>query len=77
MDTKSELLDAIDKWLRRAPIGEVTFSRRVMNDGKFIDRIRSGGRLTTDSYDRIMEYLKTNEPEKERASLGSDNGEAA
>jgi SAM-dependent methyltransferase len=52
-----QLLDEISSFCRRAGMAESTFGRRVVNDGKLVQRLRHGGRITTDTLDRIRSYL--------------------
>ncbi|MCC7348179.1 MAG: hypothetical protein IT538_12330 [Variibacter sp.] len=55
--TPLRLLDDIADYCRRAGVAESTFGRRVVNDGKLVSRLRQGGRLTTDTMDRIRAFL--------------------
>lgn len=52
-----QLLEEISSFCRRAGMAESTFGRRVVNDGKLVQRLRHGGRITTDTLDRIRNYL--------------------
>jgi SAM-dependent methyltransferase len=52
-----QLLDDIASYCRRAGVAESTFGRRVVNDGKLVQRLRQGGRLTTDTMERIRAFL--------------------
>lgn len=52
-----QLLEEISSFCRRAGMAESTFGRRVVNDGKLVRRLRHGGRITTDTLDRIRSYL--------------------
>ena len=52
-----QLLEEISSFCRRAGMAESTFGRRVVNDGKLVQRLRHGGRITTDTLDRIRSYL--------------------
>jgi SAM-dependent methyltransferase len=52
-----QLLEEISTFCRRAGMAESTFGRRVVNDGKLVQRLRHGGRITTDTLDRIRSYL--------------------
>lgn len=52
-----QLLDQIVDFCRKADIAESTFGRRAVNDGKLVQRLREGGRITTDTLDRIRAYL--------------------
>ena len=43
-------------------MAESTFGRRVVNDGKFVTRLKSGGRITTETADRIRAYIERTSP---------------
>ena len=51
------LLAAIVAYCRRTGMAESTFGRRVVNDGKFVSRLRSGGRITTQTNDRVKAFI--------------------
>jgi SAM-dependent methyltransferase len=51
------LLAAIVAYCRRTGMAESTFGRRVVNDGKFVSRLRSGGRITTQTNDRVQAFI--------------------
>src|SRR5471030_2566104 len=38
-------------------MAETTFGRRAVNDGKLISRLRFGGRVTTDTLDRVRAFM--------------------
>ena len=56
------LLREIAEFCRRVGMAESTFGRRVVNDGKFVTRLKSGGRITTETADRIREYIERTSP---------------
>jgi hypothetical protein len=51
------LLAAIVAYCRRTGMAESTFGRRVVNDGKFVSRLRSGGRITTQTNERVHAFI--------------------
>src|SRR6202008_2243654 len=55
-----ELLQEISDYCRQAGLAESTFGRRAVNDGKLASRLRNGGRITTDTLDRIRAFMATN-----------------
>lgn len=59
MSTTDALLKEIATFCREFNIPESTFGRRVMGDGKFVERIKTGGGLTVANLDRIREYMTT------------------
>ena len=48
-----QLLQEISDYCRSTGLAESTFGRRAVNDGKLTSRLRNGGRITTDTLDRI------------------------
>jgi hypothetical protein len=55
-----ELLQEISDYCRRAGLAESTFGRRAVNDGKLTSRLRNGGRITTETLDRIRAFMDAN-----------------
>jgi len=55
-----ELLQEISDYCRQTGLAESTFGRRAVNDGKLAARLRNGGRITTDTLDRIRSFMATN-----------------
>jgi hypothetical protein len=55
---KSEqILQEISAYCRRTGLAESTFGRRTVNDGKLVNRLREGGRITIDTLDRIRSFM--------------------
>jgi hypothetical protein len=52
-----QLLQEISDYCRRTGLAESTFGRRAVNDGKLTARLRNGGRITTDTLDRIQAFM--------------------
>src|SRR5271169_5159647 len=55
------LLRDIAEYCRGAGIAESTFGRLAVNDGKLVGRLRLGGRVTTDTVERVRGFI-TREP---------------
>ncbi|MEX2033888.1 MAG: hypothetical protein WEA28_01705, partial [Xanthobacteraceae bacterium] len=55
-----ELLQEISDYCRQTGLAESTFGRRAVNDGKLASRLRHGGRITTDTLDRIRGFMASN-----------------
>ena len=55
-----ELLQEISEYCRQTGLAESTFGRRAVNDGKLASRLRHGGRITTETLDRIRTFMATN-----------------
>src|SRR6266571_175382 len=59
-------LSARDATLGTPPMNDAVlreiadFGRRAVNDGKLANRLRSGGRITTDTLDRIRAFMAAN-----------------
>jgi hypothetical protein len=51
------LLRDIAEYCRRAGMAESTFGRLAVNDGKLVSRLRLGGRVTTDTADRVHAFI--------------------
>jgi SAM-dependent methyltransferase len=52
-----QLLAEIAAFCQRAGMAESTFGRRVVNDGKLVSRLRFGGRVTTQTVERISSFI--------------------
>jgi hypothetical protein len=52
-----QLLQEISDYCRQTGLAESTFGRRAVNDGKLANRLRNGGRITTDTLDRTRASL--------------------
>ncbi len=55
-----ELLTEISDYCRQTGLAESTFGRRAVNDGKLTARLRNGGRITTETLDRIRAFMDSN-----------------
>jgi len=51
------LLRDIAEYCRRAKMAESTFGRHAVNDGKLVSRLRLGGRVTTDTVERVRAFI--------------------
>ncbi len=51
------LLRDITDYCRRAGMAESTFGRLAVNDGKLVSRLRLGGRVTTDTAERVDAFI--------------------
>ncbi len=56
MEAESLLRDITD-YCRRTGVAESTFGRLAVNDGKFVNRLREGGRITTTTFDRVRSFI--------------------
>ncbi len=55
-----QILQEISDFCRQRGLAESTFGRRAVNDGKLASRLRNGGRITTDTLDRIRGFMASN-----------------
>src|SRR4030081_2622192 len=55
-----QLLQEISDYCRQAGLAESPSGRRAVNDGKLASRLRNGGRITTDTLDRIRSFMVEN-----------------
>src|SRR5215475_12714155 len=55
-----QLLQEISDYCRQTGLAESTFGRRAVNDGKLANRLRNGGRITTETLDRIRAFMASN-----------------
>ena len=51
------ILQEIGEFCRQRGLAESTFGRRAVNDGKLASRLRNGGRITTDTLERIRSFM--------------------
>jgi hypothetical protein len=64
-----ELLQEISDYCRQTGLAESTFGRRAVNDGKLASRLRHGGRITTETLDRIRSFMAANRDAAARPSV--------
>jgi hypothetical protein len=55
-----QILQEISEFCRTRGLAESTFGRRAVNDGKLASRLRNGGRITTDTLERIRTFMSHN-----------------
>src|SRR5271166_1499023 len=64
-----QLLQEISDYCRQTGLAESTFGRRAVNDGKLAARLRNGGRITTDTLDRIHGFMSSHPALGERPTI--------
>src|ERR1700735_2400886 len=64
-----QLLQEISDYCRQTGLAESTFGRRAVNDGKLAARLRNGGRITTDTLDRIHGFMSAHPAASERPAI--------
>src|SRR3982074_101432 len=55
-----QLPQEISDYCRPTGFAQSPFGRRAVNDGKLASRLRNGGRITTDTLDRIRAFMAEN-----------------
>jgi len=76
MDSE-ELLGEIADYCRRGRLAESTFGRLVVNDGKLVNRLRYGGRITTGTLRRIRNYMAAHPVDEAPRSVLTDRSAPA
>jgi SAM-dependent methyltransferase len=74
--TAQELLAEISDYCRQTGLAESTFGRRAVNDGKLANRLRNGGRITTETVDRIHAFMHANRGVNARPVMAYHGGPA-
>ena len=64
-----QLLQEISDYCRQTGLAESTFGRRAVNDGKLAARLRNGGRITTDTLDRIHGFMAAHPAQDGRPAI--------
>src|SRR5690349_2179343 len=72
-----QLLDEISAFCRASGMAESTFGRRAVNDGKFVARLRFGGRVTTQTAERVRSFIARNAHESAAADAASQPAASA
>jgi len=57
-DEIAGLIKAIETYCQQAEISESTFGRQVVNDGKFVSRLRNGRGVTLKTLTKTKEYIR-------------------
>ncbi len=67
------LLKEISEFCTMAKIAESTFGRLAVNDGKFVSRLRTGGKLGDKTVDRVRNYIANYATTKSTAVKGAEH----
>ena len=67
MKIRSQIIELIDLYLSETGLTDAAFGRLVLNDHKFIRRLRSGIGVTLTSIERIERFIREN-PAKSKES---------
>ncbi len=74
MDDAKILITEIETYCRRAGVAESTFGRQVVNDGKFVRRIREGKRVTSATIDKIRAFIAANSGDADTTAPAAPTG---
>lgn len=58
MMTIAEILKEIEAYCASEGIAETTFGKRVVNDGKFVRRLRDGGSINLKTYSKLVDVFE-------------------
>ena len=58
--TKESLLEAVIEFCKLHKMAESTFGRKSVNDGKFVARLRTGARVTPETWDKVNNFMIKN-----------------
>ncbi|MEI9989220.1 MAG: hypothetical protein WDM86_04200 [Rhizomicrobium sp.] len=70
------LVDEIADYCRKHGLAESTFGRLAINDGKLMSRLRTGGRVTHETLERMQVFMRTVEQPLRRRPTAYANGHA-
>lgn len=59
MNSMTDLLSRIEQHCQTRGISESTFGRYVVNDGKFVARLKGGGSMTIKTLERVEAALRS------------------
>ena len=68
------LLRDITDYCRRNGVAESTFGRLAVNDGKFVNRLRDGGRITTMTFERVRSFIAADPARRSLMGGGAEAG---
>lgn len=68
MDLRRNMLDACERYCEATGRKPSTVATLIMNDGKFFNRLRSGGDFQLGTYERVMKWFAENAPAQRGAA---------
>jgi hypothetical protein len=66
MDHRTEILEAKNLYCSLTGLAPATVATKAVNDGKFFDRLESGGDITSRMHKKVMTWFKEHTPKKKR-----------
>ena len=58
INVKNDFLENILQFCILKNMAESTFGRQAVNDGKFVSRLRSGARVTTETWQKVQRFIE-------------------
>ena len=55
--SKDQLLSAVIEFCQEYKMAESTFGRKAVNDGKFVSRLRTGARVTPETFEKVKKFI--------------------
>ena len=57
--SKDKLLTAVIEFCQEYKMAESTFGRKAVNDGKFVSRLRTGARVTPETFEKVKKFINS------------------
>ena len=57
--SKDQLLTAVIEFCKEHKMAESTFGRKAVNDGKFVSRLRTGARVTPETFAKVKKFINS------------------
>ena len=57
--SKDQLLTAVIEFCKKHKMAESTFGRKAVNDGKFVSRLRTGARVTPETFEKVKKFINS------------------
>lgn len=71
------LLSEAKRYCSMTGIAPATLSTKIMNDGKFLDRVKAGKGFTSKTYYKVKDWFSENMPETKPATKRNSNSAQA
>ena len=57
--SKDQLLTVVIEFCKEHKMAESTFGRKAVNDGKFVSRLRTGARVTPETFEKVKKFINS------------------
>ena len=57
--SKDQLIAAVIEFCKEHKMAESTFGRKAVNDGKFVSRLRTGARVTPETFEKVKKFINS------------------